>query len=129
MIAENDITGDLIATKVTTEAFKEGHERIWGKKVKPDPVEEALTDPKQITHVAIKVGNKVYSLPSPNRHHDVIRMIGNEADRGIQGFLDENNVFLTRKQAFCVAQETGQLNRRPGPGHYQGPELFSEDLW
>lgn len=29
-----------------------------------------------ITHVAIKYNGKVYSLPKPNRHHHVIRMIG-----------------------------------------------------
>lgn len=27
-----------------------------------------------ITHVAIKVNGTVYSLPAPNRHHDVIRL-------------------------------------------------------
>jgi len=127
MIAENDITGDLIATKVTTEAFKEGHERIWGKKVKPDPVQEALENPQKITHVAIKYANKVFSLPAPNRHHDVIRMIGGVYGPDVQGFLDANGTFLNRKQAFLIAEQTGQLNRNPGG--YQGPELFSEDLW
>jgi hypothetical protein len=129
MISSNDITGDLIASKVTSEAFKEGHERIWGKKTKPDPVAEALASPQQITHVAIKYANKVFSLPRPNRHHDVIRMIGGIYGEDIQGFLDANGVFLTRKQAFYIAKASGQLNRNPDPKHYQGDELFSEDLW
>jgi hypothetical protein len=125
----NDVTGDRLATKPPTEAFHQGHERIFGKKVKPDPVTEALENPQQITHVAIKYANKVFSLPAPNRHHDVIRMIGGISGPDVQGFLDANGVFLNRKQAFLVAQATGQLNRREGPGYYQGSELFSEDLW
>lgn len=28
----NDVTGDRLATKPATDAFKEGHERIFGKK-------------------------------------------------------------------------------------------------
>mgnify|MGYP000325926200 FL=1 len=123
----NDITGDILATRPTSEAFKQGHERIWGKKEKPDPVQEALENPQQITHVAIKYANKVFSLPAPNRHHDVIRMIGGISGPDTQGFLDANGTFLNRKQAFIVAQMTRQINR--APGGYQGPELYSEDLW
>lgn len=125
----NDVTGDLLASKPNTEAYKQGIERIFGAKTKPDPVQEALENPQQITHVALKDGNKVYSLPAPNRHHNVISMMGGTHGQEVQGFLDANGTFLNRKQAFLVAQQTGQLNRRPGPGHYQGPELFSEDLW
>lgn len=83
----------------------------------------------QITHVAIKYDGKIYSLPKPNRHHDVIRMIGGISGPDVQGFVDEDGEFLTRKQAYALACVNGQLNRRPGPGHYQGPELYSEDLW
>lgn len=123
----NDITGDILATKPATEAYMDGHTLIFGKKVKPDPVQEALENPQQITHVAFKDGNKIYSLPAPNRHHDVIRMIGGTHGQEVQGFLDANGTFLNRKIAFVIAQQTGQLNR--DPNGYQGPELFSEDLW
>ena len=44
-----------------------------------------------------------------------------------QGFVDENGRFLTRREAFDVAALSGQLKRKPGG--YDGPELFSEDLW
>jgi hypothetical protein len=128
----NDVTGDRLATKPPSEAYKQGIERIFGKKEREtnaDLVTEALENPQQITHVALKDNNKIYSLPAPNRHHDVIGMIGGTHGQEVQGFLDANGVFLNRKQAFLVAQATGQLNRREGPGHYQGPELFSEDLW
>jgi hypothetical protein len=56
-------------------------------------------------------------------------VIGGIDGPDVQGFLDANGVFLTRGQAYEVAVQTGQINRREGPGHYQGPLLFSEDLW
>lgn len=127
--AKNDITGDTIASKVSNEAFRTNFDAIFSGKVKPDPVREALENPQQITHVAIKYANKVFSLPAPNRHHDVIRMIGGVSGPDVQGFLDANGVFLNRKQAFEVATQTGQIKRPNTPGTYQGPQLFSEDLW
>ena len=128
LTTSNDITGDRLHSGPATEAYKKGIERIFGKKEpKPDPVTEALENPQQITHVALKDGNKVYSLPAPNRHHDVIGMIGGTHGQEVQGFLDANGTFLNRKQAFVVAQMTGQLKR--GPDGYQGDQLFSEDLW
>lgn len=127
--AKNPITGDDLHSGPNSEAFRNNWETTFGKKVKPDPVTEALENPQQITHVAIKYANKVFSLPAPNRHHDVIRMIGGISGPDVQGFLDANGVFLNRKQAFEVAVQTGQINRPNTPGTYQGPELFSEDLW
>lgn len=41
-----------------------------------------------ITHVAVKYGDTVYSLPPPNRHHNVLwTMPPGKARRGVQGFL------------------------------------------
>lgn len=125
----NDVTGDRLATKAANEAFRQRFATVFGEKRKAqdDSVTEALENPQQITHVALKDGKKVYALPAPNRHHHVIGMIGGTHGQEVQGFLDANGTFLNRKQAFVVAQMTGQLNRNPGG--YQGPELFSEDLW
>lgn len=83
-----------------------------------------------ITHVAIKQGGKIYSLPKPNRHHDVIRLIVTERPEiryvdGQQGFLDANGVFLSRAAAKVVARELGQLL----PRAHDGDILFSEDIW
>lgn len=94
--------------------------------------DELLDESVQITHVAIKYDSKTYSLPAPNRHHDVIRMIAfinGEGIKGpdVQGFMTEHNQFLNRKEAFALASVNGQLKR--GPGGYQGNQLFSEDLW
>jgi len=58
---------------------------------------------KQITHVAIKYNGVVYSLPAPNRHHNVIRLIGGVYGSDIQGFLDEEGVFLNRREAYVLA--------------------------
>lgn len=87
---------------------------------------------KLITHVAIIYKGKTHSLPCPNRHHHVIRAIAAENGIGIkgpdiQGFLDSDGEFLTRKQAFLLASENGQLNRIPH--QYCGNELYSEDIW
>lgn len=80
-----------------------------------------------ITHVAIRYNGNVYTMPAPYRHHDVIRMIGGIAGPDVQGFMTNRGDFLTRTEAMKVAVAAGQLKR--GPGGYQGPELFSEDLW
>lgn len=84
--------------------------------------------------MAVRFRETIYSLPSPKRHHDVIREIA--AKTGVetvsaygedQGFLDEEGRYLTRKQALEVAREEGQL--RDGA---LGPRLgilFSEDVW
>ncbi len=44
----------------------------------------------------------------------------------IQGFIDQHGNFLTREQAWKVADEAGQIVRRVGG---DGVELFSENLY
>lgn len=93
-----------------------------------------MTEDTQIMGVAIKYGGVVYSLPPPNRHHNVIRHIREVTGSGIagsdvQGFITDEGEFLNRKAAMALASVNGQLNRRPGAQFYQGPELYSEDLW
>jgi len=39
--AKNDITGDLIKSRSATEAYREGWERIFGRRESPAPTEEA----------------------------------------------------------------------------------------
>lgn len=88
----------------------------------------------EITHVAVVFNGFVYSLPKPNRHHNVLRAIAEENGIGVdgphsEGFVDSSGRYLRRGQAMVAARKTGQLNRRPGAQFYQGPELYSEDLW
>ena len=84
-----------------------------------------------ITHVAIVRDGVTYSLPKPNRHHHILysgMMAGKVGkERDTQGFVDDTGKFLTRKEAFVIATESGQINRRKGG--YDGPDLYSEDLW
>lgn len=87
----------------------------------------------RIVAVAVRYNGKTWSLPAPNRHHHVLRMIFAETGDGIrgpdlQGFLMDNGRFLNRKQAYLLAYRNGQLKPRR-PDGYQGLELFSEDLW
>lgn len=88
---------------------------------------DAAVQYPRITHVAIRYAGETWRLPAPNRHHHVIRAIGGIKGPDVQGFADENGTFLNRRHAMTLAMLNGQLNRRPGG--YQGPELFSEDLW
>ena len=86
-----------------------------------------------ITHVAIWRNDTIYALPKPNRHHNVF-LIMDEADhenfnQEIQGFLDDQDNFLDRKQAFRHAVDHAQLIREFTSTYYRGDELFSEDLW
>lgn len=84
----------------------------------------------RITHVAIWHKEHLIGLRAPKRHHDIINdpeTPPEVAMHGIQGFLTDEGTFLPRREAFVLAERNGQLNRRPGG--YDGPELFSEDLW
>ena len=81
-----------------------------------------------ITHVAIRYNGQIWSLPSPFRHHHVIRVIHylNDIDTysdDEQGFLDHTGTFLSRRQAKYRAIECGQITST------LHNELFSEDLW
>lgn len=87
-----------------------------------------------ITHVAIRFQGKVYSLPAPNRHHDVIRHIVEttgvksvDARGDDQGFLIDGERYVRRKPALRVARECGQL--KPGTLGPKLGELYSEDVW
>lgn len=93
-----------------------------------------MTNNHKIIGVAIKCGEIVFSLPAPNRHHNVIHYIGENSgdqfiEKGIQGFITNHGEFLNRKEAMALAKANDQLNRISGEQYYQGPELYSEDLW
>lgn len=83
-----------------------------------------------ITHVALVCNGRIWALPKPYRHHHifmVIHQLGEEAnDRGIQGFIDADGRFLSRKQAEVSARINGQIKN---DGKLIGSVLTSEDLW
>ncbi|MFV1850163.1 MAG: hypothetical protein ACMZ66_05585 [Thalassospira sp.] len=74
------------------------------------------------------IDGEVKALPAPARHHDIIgRWPMPEHKHGLQGFIDHEHGFVTRKAACRIAREEGQLVGRTKTG----PKdiLFSEDLW
>lgn len=83
-----------------------------------------------ITGVAVRHGDKVYSLPPPNRHHNILHSLKPKyAGEYEEGFIDDTGKFVSRLDAMKIAENNGQLTRRPGKEFYQGPELYSEDIW
>ena len=100
-----------------------------------------------ITHVAIlDRNNKVWALPSPNRHHHVISLMHKEGNakyllgQHTQGFVNDKGEFLNRTDAWYEASRCNQLlppynptnpsQRRWDLEVNKTPtELFSEDLW
>lgn len=100
--------------------------------------------PRKITHVAVREANgRIWSLPKPNRHGDVIKLMQQQnvpTDNSVCGFLDEKGTWFTRKDAWFEAygsdqilppynptdpsQRTWELKPNNVPS-----ELFSEDIW
>lgn len=93
---------------------------------------------EHITGVALKEPKRgtTWVCEKPKRHHDVFAMMENEGANPFcdsphdcqQGFHTSTGRFVTRLEAMPIAKAAGQLIR-PERGGYQGPELFSEDLW
>ena len=88
---------------------------------------------EQIVGVAIVYNGDVYINMKPNRHHHTIRRVsklhGGISGEHLEGFWTDNNRYLSRREAMKLAIDNGQLKRSNNPLHYQGNELYSEDLW
>lgn len=72
----------------------------------------------------------VWSLPQPNRHHDIIKMMREAGYEGPlqgdrQGFVLSDGRFARRKSAMSVAHRAKQIKR----GETISATLTSEDLW
>lgn len=75
-----------------------------------------------------------------SRHGDIfaqIKTLGFEARKGYkeleQGFINEKNEFLTRREAFEHAKQCGQISSKiiyeREHGCVGGTQMISEDLW
>lgn len=89
---------------------------------------------ERIVAAAIWKDGLTFTMEAPARHHDIAHAMaekfGIHDNTGTeQGFLTNAGEFVRRKPALIIAERAGQLRRRQDPGSYQGPELFSEDLW
>lgn len=70
-----------------------------------------------------------WSMPTPARHHDLIRMLSScgygPAELSDQGFRTNKREFVDRIEGLKVATAAGQIREKHGNAN----ELFSEDLW
>lgn len=78
---------------------------------------------------AILRQGKVWSVPRPGRHHDVLMLMfstGIEESHGdTQGFVTSAGRFVKRGLAVRIAKKAGQITEPK----FQPHALFSEDLW
>lgn len=84
-----------------------------------------------ILQAAILIECVIHTLPRPNRHHHIIEHMGDMVGpfliaRGVQGFLDSEEGFVTRERAAAIAIRSNQLLREK---LIAPPQLYSEDLW
>ena len=83
-----------------------------------------------ITAVAIKVNDKIYSLPRPARHADVMLFFRIKwDDPRVEGFLDDDNVFVDRVEAMKIAKRCNQPLIDFWNDLDAAAELYSENLW
>lgn len=84
---------------------------------------------ERIECAAIKKDGKVYVVPRPGRHHDVIHHMIHEVGlpnaHGEQGFTTNYERFVNRTHGKQIAKKAQQLLKRASPNKH----LFSEDLW
>lgn len=86
----------------------------------------------KILAAAIKLEDgTIDSIQPPNRHSDLLECIDKEfLNNHVLGFLDSERNFLTRKEAYPIAQAAGQLLPADRPGHTATPgTLYTEDMW
>ncbi len=89
---------------------------------------------ERIISAAVRIGEMIFSLPPPARHHDVLHNMAENIIRTgqdptwEQGFVTSSGRFVDRRQGCFIARNAGQLDLvRPKTG--PAWELFSEDLW
>lgn len=88
----------------------------------------------------IVIDQRISLIIGPRHHDETMRaqkMIIEAATNGYvsmmswhdaeTGFIDQRGVFMTREEAWVVAEAAGQIVRT-GPG-FEGPKLFSENLY
>ena len=87
----------------------------------------------RIVAAALRHQGKIYSVPAPARHGDVMNQMydtlghGPEAQHD-QGFVTSAGDYVDRQRAWTIAVEAGQLLER-APTDHRGGTLYSEDVW
>jgi hypothetical protein len=112
-----------------------GHVVLCARSVRFGMIGSKLTMGRPpITHVAIRWRGDVFSLPAPNRHQDVIRLIVKtigdlvvDVPDDDKGFLDASGRYLRRKAALHSAIMNEQL-KTDSIAETRGI-LLSDDIW
>jgi hypothetical protein len=88
-----------------------------------------------IVAAAIIHQGMTYALPAPARHGNVIHHICKttgatrvNAHEDDQGFIDHERGYVTREEAWKIAEASGQLLER-APTDGRDGKLYSEDVW
>lgn len=83
----------------------------------------------RVETAAIRIGEAVFTLPRPNRHHNVMWWLSTlgigSGQMHDQGFVLSDGSYASRRRAYGVAEDAGQLLGDPP---VLGT-LFSEDVW
>jgi hypothetical protein len=86
---------------------------------------------EHITEAAVIYECVTYSLPPPNRHHNLIHMLYEKMGKRMmivcdsQGFMTSEGRYVGRKEALVIAKKANQLL----PRHQHETELFSESIF
>lgn len=95
---------------------------------------------ERIAASAVRIGDEIFSLPPPARHHHVMQLIWDKLgktyiEQEMQGFVTDTGRFVDREEGHRIAKAAGQLIPRAGGfregeiNDVDGSDLFSEDLW
>ena len=84
--------------------------------------------------VCAAMRDSVYGVICSPRHWDSIARVQAALSKkewwgAEQGFVDQTGKFLTRNEAFKVADAAGQIIRRVGGDSKDGGTLYSENLY
>lgn len=87
--------------------------------------------PTFVVCAAVKVDGVVYPC---RRHGDAFKFV--RWKQGDDGFIDNEDNFLTRSEAYAIAHKMGQIRVYPPKGYIKEckkkgitPDLFSENLY
>lgn len=87
---------------------------------------------KQQVVVCAAIRNAAYEVICGPRHFDAVMraQISGQSWKGAdQGFVDQFGEYLTRQEAWNVAEAAGQIRYRVGGDDREGGTLYSENLY
>jgi len=91
-----------------------------------------MSEGESIRCAAIRFNGRVWALPRPKRHHDIMRFaVDNTQGAQICAVAGDDQGFLTTKGRYVTRQEAGQIAIASGEAKTLkfGDQLYSEDLW